>query len=91
MVIDDPGTTNGDRIKTMSRLSQNNGHPKRLELSLDIYPGSEKDGRYDALVQSRLSYLHVQKDSLKFAFQAIGSAEWYASRTTDKIARTYAS
>jgi len=45
----------------------------------------EKDGRYGALVQSTLSYLHVQQDSLKLAFRAVDSAEWYALHTADKI------
>lgn len=90
-IIEKPGNENGKRIEAMGRLSKimavQNKLPEALKMAKKAQELShgEEDGRYGALVQSTLSYLYVQQDSLKLAFQAIDSAEWYASRTTDKI------
>lgn len=93
IIIDKPGNENGERIEAMGQLSKimaaQNKLPEALKMAQKAQQLSrrEEDGRYGALVQSTLTYLYVQQDSLKLAFQAIDSAEWYASRTTDKIVR----
>ncbi|MFB5946454.1 transcriptional regulator [Albibacterium profundi] len=91
LVIDRSSTSNGERIEAMAQLSKiiaaQNKLPEALKLATKAQQLShrEKDGRYGVLIQSTLSYLHVQQDSLKLAFQAIDSAEQYLSRTSDKI------
>lgn len=90
-IIDKPGISNGKRIEAMAQLSKiiaaQNKLPKALTIATKAQQLShrEKDGRYGALIQSTLSYLHVQQDSLNLAFQAIDSAEQYLSHTTDKV------
>src|SRR5690606_18394293 len=82
-IIEKPGNENGKRIEAMGRLSKimavQNKLPEALKMAKKAQELShgEEDGRYGALVQSTLSYLYVQQDSLKLAFQAIDSAEWY--------------
>jgi len=91
LIIDKPGTSNGERIEAMTRLSKVVAGQNKLTEALEIARNAqqlshrEEDGRYGALVQSTLSYLYVQQDSLKLAFQAIDSAQWYLSRTTDRV------
>ncbi|WP_118194364.1 transcriptional regulator [Albibacterium indicum] len=91
LVIAKSSTSNGERIEAMAQLSKiiaaQNKLPEALKIAKEAQQLShrEKDGRYGALIQSTLSYLHVQQDSLKLAFQAIDSAEQYLSHTTDKI------
>lgn len=90
-VIEKSGTPNGARIEAMERLSKVMGAQNKFEDALALLARAqrlsyrEEDGRYGARVHSTLGYLRVQQDSLKLAFQAIDSAEWYASRTSDKI------
>lgn len=91
LIIDKPSSSNGERIEAMAQLSKIIAAQNKLPEALKIVTKAqqlshkEKDGRYGAMVQSTLSYLHVQQDSLKLAFQAIDSAEQYLSRTTDKV------
>ncbi|QEC51907.1 helix-turn-helix transcriptional regulator [Anseongella ginsenosidimutans] len=92
-IIDNAGTANGERIEAMERLSKIMAVQNQPEDAFDMLTRAqrlshgEEDGRYGALVHSALSYLHVQRDSLKLAFPAIDSAEWYASRTGDKVVK----
>lgn len=91
--IEKSGTPVGVRIESMERLSKILTAQNKFDEAYALLERAgqlsrgENDGRYGALVYSALSYLHVQQDSLKLAFQAIDSAEWYASRTSDKIAK----
>ncbi|WP_168196249.1 transcriptional regulator [Echinicola soli] len=84
------GVANGDRIEAMEQLSRiliaQNELDEALEITREAQQLShrEEDGKYGALVQSTLSYLYAQQDSLRLAFQALDSAEWYVDRTTDK-------
>src|SRR5690606_18317191 len=93
LIIDKPGTSNGERIEAMTRLSKIMAAQNKLSEALAMAGKAqqlshrEEDGRYGALVQSTLSYLYVQQDSLKRAFQAVDSAEWYASRTMDRLVK----
>ncbi|MGS2739783.1 helix-turn-helix transcriptional regulator [Sinomicrobium sp. M5D2P17] len=90
-IVDKPATPNGERIEAMEQLSRITASQNKLYEALKIAREAqqlsqrEEDGRYGALVQARLGALYVQQDSLNLAFQAIDSAEWYASRTPDKI------
>lgn len=92
-IIDNSGTSNGDRIEAMARLSEimaaQNNLPEALKMAkkAQVYSHRETDGRYGALVQSTLCYLHVQQDSMKLAFEDIDSAKWYISRTSDNTMR----
>ncbi|WP_057937977.1 helix-turn-helix transcriptional regulator [Algoriphagus resistens] len=89
-IIDKPATSNGDRIEAMVQLSQVMASQNKMEKAMKIAKESqqlsylEADGRYGALVHARLAALRVNQDSLSIAFQALDSADWYASRTQDK-------
>ncbi|MBC9795279.1 LuxR C-terminal-related transcriptional regulator [Sinomicrobium weinanense] len=92
-IIDNPGATNGERIEAMYKLSRilsmNRQSGKAMKMAKEAlelsYP--EKDKKYSAITHALLGYLYYQQDSIALAFQAIDSAQWYASRTEDKIVK----
>ncbi|MGS2760893.1 hypothetical protein [Sinomicrobium sp. M5D2P9] len=92
-LIDNPNTTNGNRIEAMEQLAKikivKNLHNEALQLITGAQKLSrqEKDTRYTALVKARLSSLYNHQDSLNLAFQEADSAQWYANKTQDKTVK----
>lgn len=92
-VIEQSHLNQGERIEAMVSLSKILATYRKKDEAIEWIEkagklsSQEEDGRYGALIQSTKSFLFVQQDSLKRAFQAIDSAEWFASRTKDRIVK----
>lgn len=90
-VIDSPSSTNWERMEAMGVLSRTLALNEQFIEAIAINNKAqqisrlEKDKKYSALSFSALCYIHTRQDSLKLAFQAIDSAQWYAAQTEDKI------
>lgn len=92
-IIDRSDFTQGERIEAMGSLAKILAAHNKMEEAMEMIGKAEilssrkKDDRYKALILSTKSYLFVQQDSLKQAFEAADSAEWFASRTSDRIVK----
>jgi len=92
-LIKKPGTSSGQRIEAMGRVAEilaaQNKLPQALAIAHKaiVLSHQEKDRRHAALTQSTLAYLHVQQDSLLLAFQAIDSARFYSTLTSDQVVK----